>query len=184
MPDHPVSTAWPPLPYQDWQPTKQTLHRYVQMVGKVRMALVPARNHWWHVTLYVSTRGLTTGPMPLEGARTAEVEFDFVDHELRVRSSDGRTAGFALRDRLACAHFYRDLFQALGEVGVEVEIHPEPYDLGESPAFPDDTAHDSYDADAVERWWTILRATDGVLARFAVPLQRQDEPDPDLLARP
>ncbi len=166
MPDHPVSTAWPPLPYQDWQPTKQTLHRYVQMVGKVRMALVPARNHWWHVTLYVSARGLTTGPMPLEGARTAEVEFDFVDHEVRVRSSDGGTAGFALRDRLACAHFYRDLFQALGEVGVEVEIHPEPYDLGESPAFPDDTAHDSYDADAVERWWTILRAADGALARF------------------
>ncbi len=166
MPDSRASTAWPPLPYEDWQPTKQTLHRYAQMVGKVRMALVPFRNHWWHATLYVSTRGLTTGPMPLEGARTAEIEFDFVDHELRVRSSDGRSAGFPLRDRLACAHFYRDLFGALAEVGVDVEIRAEPFDLGDSPAFPDDTEHDSYDADAVERWWTILRATDGVLARF------------------
>ncbi len=167
MPRRPVSTAWPPLPYQDWQPTKQTLHRYVQMVGKVRMALMPFRNHWWHVTLYVSTRGLTTGPMPVGDGRTVEVEFDLIGHELRVRSSDGRAAGFPLRDRLACADFYRDLFAALREVGVEVEIHPEPFDLGDSPAFPDDTEHDSYDADAVERWWTVLRSTDGVLAGFA-----------------
>ena len=165
--DSVVMPTWPALPYEDWKPTKQTLHRYAQMVGKVRMALVQPRNHWWHVTLYVSTRGLTTGPMPVGDGRTAEVELDFLGHELRVRSSDGRSAGFALRDRLACAHFYRDLFQALSEVGVDVEIHPEPFDLGDSPAFPDDTEHDSYDANAVERWWAILRATDGVLAGFA-----------------
>ena len=131
------------------------------------MALMPFRNHWWHVTLYVSARGLTTGPMPLAGGRTAEIEFDLVDHELRVRASDGRSASFPLRDRLACAHFYRDLFGALGEVGVDVEIHPEPYDLGDSPAFPHDTDHDSYDAHAVERWWAILRSTHGALAAFA-----------------
>ena len=159
-------TDWPPLPYRDWQPTKETLHRYAQIVGKVRMSLVPFRNHWWHVTLYVSTRGLTTGPMPY-GDLSVEVEFDFVDHHLRVRTSEGGSAGFPLRDRTPCARFYADLFSSLEQVGVRVEINPKPFDLGDSPAFPDDTLHDSYDAGAVERWWRILRLTDHTLARFA-----------------
>jgi Family of unknown function (DUF5996) len=158
--------AWPPLPYEAWTPTKQTVHRYAQMVGKLRMSLVPFRNHWWHVTLYVSARGLTTGPMPY-GDLTVEVEFDFVDHRLGIRTSEGRTAGFPLRDRLSCASFYGDLFAALRGVGVEATIRPEPFDLGDSPAFPQDTENDSYDPDAVERWWRILRLTDHVLARFA-----------------
>jgi hypothetical protein len=157
--------AWPALPFADWEPTKQTLHRYAQIVGKVRMALVPPLNHWWHATLYVSARGLRTGPMPY-GDRTVEIELDFVDHRLAVRASDGRTAGFALRERPACAHFYEDLFGALGDVGVTVAINPQPFDLGDSPAFPDDTEHHSYDADAVERFWAILRSTDAVLAEF------------------
>jgi hypothetical protein len=158
--------AWPALPYEDWKPTKETLHRFTQMVGKVRMGLVPFRNHWWHVTLYVSAHGLTTGPMPC-GDLTAEIELDFVDHRLHVRTSRGRAASFPLRERLSCAQFYRDLFAALGDVGVEIAIHPRPFDLGDSPAFPDDTIHDSYDAVAVERWWRILRLTDQVLATLA-----------------
>src|SRR6476660_6753868 len=80
---------WPPLPYQDWRPTKETLHRYVQIVGKVRMSLVPFRNHWWHVTLYVSTRGVTTGPMPY-GDLSVEIELDLVEHRVWVLASDGR----------------------------------------------------------------------------------------------
>jgi hypothetical protein len=161
-----ASRSWPSLPYEDWEPTKQTLHRYCQIVGKVRMALVPPRNHWWHVTLYASARGVTTGPMPCAD-ETAEIELDLVEHRLNVRTSAGRTAGFPLRDRLSCATFYADLFAALRDVGVEAEIHAEPYDLGDSPAFPEDTMHDSYDAGAVERWWRILRLTDQVLAVFA-----------------
>jgi hypothetical protein len=160
-----VAGKWPALPYEDWRPTKETLHRFAQMVGKVRMALVPPRNHWWHVTLYVSAHGLTTGPMPY-GGLTAEIELDFVDHRVQVRTSQGRRASFALRDRLPCARFYSDLFTALRDVGVDVEIHAEPFDLGDSPAFADDTEHDSYDADAVERFWAILRRTDEVLAAF------------------
>jgi len=156
--------SWPALPYADWEPTKQTLHRYAQIVGKVRMALVPFRNHWWHVTLYVSARGLTTGPMPY-GDETVEIEFDFLAHRLQVRSSDGREAGFALRDRLPCAQFYEDLFAALREVGVEVEILAKPYDL-DGPAFPDDTTHESYDADAVERYWHVLRLTVATIDAF------------------
>jgi len=161
-----MTEPWPPLPYADWEPTKQTLHRFAQMVGKVRMSLVPFRNHWWHVTLYVSAHGVTTGPMPC-GDLTAEIEFDFVDHRLHVRTSAGDSAGFPLRDRVPCAVFYADLMTALDEVGVRVAIDPRPFDLGDSPAFPDDTLHDSYDADAVERWWRILRLTDHALARFA-----------------
>jgi Family of unknown function (DUF5996) len=157
--------AWPALPYADWEPTKQTLHRYAQILGKVRMALVPPLNHWWHVTLYVSARGLETGPMPY-GDRTVEIGLDFLDHRLHVRSSDGQTAAFALYDRLACAGFYAHLFAALRDVGVEAAIHARPFDLGDSPPFPDDTLHDSYDADAVERFWTILRLTDATLATF------------------
>jgi hypothetical protein len=157
--------SWPALPYAEWEPTKQTLHRYAQIVGKLRMALVPPLNHWWHVTLYVSACGLTTGPMPA-GDRTAEIELDFVDHRVGVRTSDGLTAGFPLRERPACADFYAALFAALGDVGVEVRIDAKPFDLGDSPPFPDDTEHDSYDADAVERCWTILRLTDAALATF------------------
>ena len=156
---------WPALPYAEWEPTKQTLHRYAQIVGKVRMALVPPLNHWWHVTLYVSARGLTTGPMP-HGDETAEIELDFVDHRVQVRASGGRTAGFPLRDRFACARFYDDLFAALRDVGVDAKIDARPFDLGDSPPFPDDTLHDRYDAGAVERFWTILRVTDAALATF------------------
>ena len=156
---------WPELPYADWEPTKQTLHRYAQIVGKIRMELVPPRNHWWHVTLYVTARGLSTGPMPA-GDRDVEILLDFLDHSLRVVTSDGGTRELDLTHRPACADFYRDLFAALDELGVDVTINPEPFDLGESPAFPEDTLHDSYDADAVNRFWRILASTQRALAGF------------------
>jgi hypothetical protein len=140
--------TWPALPYEDWEPTKQTLHRYTQIVGKVRMALVPFRNHWWHVTLYVTARGLSTGPMPY-GDLDVEIAFDLLEHRLHVLTSHGRARELDLTHRPACATFYRELFAALDELGVRVDIHPQPFDLGDSPAFPDDTLHDSYDAGAV-----------------------------------
>jgi hypothetical protein len=160
-----ATISWPELPYVDWLATKETVHRYVQIVGKLRMSLVPFRNHWWHVTLYPSVTGLTTGPMPYGGV-AVEVEFDFVEHRLNARTSEGLVAGFALRDGLSIAAFYEQLFLSLREVGVEPTIRAEPFDLGDSPPFPDDTAHHSYDADAVERWWRVLRLTDQVLMRF------------------
>jgi hypothetical protein len=163
---HLVEAHWPPLPYQDWEPTKQTLHRYTQIVGKIRMALVPFRNHWWHVTLRPATRGLTTGPMPY-GPREVEILLDLLDHRLVVSTSDGQDRDLPLGRRPACADFYGDLFSALHEVGVEVDIHPEPFDLGDSPAFADDRVHDSYDADAVTRYWRVLAGTQHVLAEFA-----------------
>ena len=143
---------WPPLPYEDWLPTKQTVHRYTQMVGKVRMALVPFRNHWWHVTLYVTARGLSTGPMPA-GDREAEIAFDLVDHRLVVTTSDGGHRALDLTRRPACADVYADLFAALD-------------DLGDSPPFDEDREHRDYDPDAVHRWWRVLAMTQRVLDRF------------------
>jgi len=156
---------WPELPYDTWEPTKQTLHRYAQIVGKVRMALVPPRNHWWHVTLYVTGRGLSTGPMPYE-ERDVTVDFDLLEHRLLVSSSDGRQSAFPLAHRPACADFYSDFFGALAELGVSVDIVPEPFDLGDSPPLDSDRVNASYDADAVERYWRILASTQRVLNRF------------------
>lgn len=156
---------WPRLPYEPWKPTKETLHRYAQIVGKVRMALTPPLNHWWHVTLYVTERGLTTGPMPYEGGDVT-VELDLLEHHAHVRASDGSQAGFPLPDRPACADFYAALFGALAEVGVGVDIHPEPFDLGDSPPLDRDRINASYDAEAIQRYWRILAATQRVLERF------------------
>jgi hypothetical protein len=159
------TTAWPELPYEAWEPTKQTLHRYTQIVGKVRMALVPPRNHWWHVTLSVTERGLSTGPMPYED-RDVTVDFDLLENQLFVSASDGRQASFALAHRPACADFYSDFFGALDKVGISVDIHPEPFDLGDTPALNVDRVNASYDADAVERYWRILASAQRVLNRF------------------
>ncbi|HWT93445.1 MAG TPA: DUF5996 family protein [Solirubrobacteraceae bacterium] len=155
-------SLWPELPYDEWKPTKETLHRYAQMIGKIRMALVPPLNHWWHVTLLVSARGITTGPMPFEG-RTVEIELDVLEPAVHVRTSDGRTARFALHDGLSCAAFHERLDAALGEAGVVVPVPEQPYELGDSPPFPDDTVHDRYDAEAVVRWWDAMRRTAQVL---------------------
>jgi len=161
-----MSAAWPDLPYGEWEPTKQTVHRLTQIVGKVRMALVPFQNHWWHVTLHPSATGLTTGLMP-HGDRSVEIALDLLVHRVDVRASDGRRAGFDLRDGTPCATLYLRLFAALAEVGVSVDINPRPFDLGDSPSLDADTVHDAYDADAVTRWWTVLRRTEHVLLRFA-----------------
>jgi len=96
-----------------------------------------------------------------------EIVFDLLDHRLLVTTSDGREEGFDLSVRPACADFYRQLLAALHELGVDVDIRPEPFDLGDGPAFPADTIHDSYDADAVTRFWQILSSTTRVLAEFA-----------------
>lgn len=157
---------WPALPLEAWADTKRTLHRYCQIVGKVRMGLVPFRNHWWHVTLYPDTRGLTTGPMPAPDGRAVEIALDFVDHRLVVSASDGRDASFALADGLACMDFYTQLFRALQRLGVDAEIHPAPFDL-EGPLLSEDREHDAYDAGAVHRFWTILRGVTDVLGEFA-----------------
>jgi Family of unknown function (DUF5996) len=158
--------GWPPLPLAGWRPTKETLHRYCQIVGKVRMALTPPLNHWWHVTLRPSARGLTTGPMPC-AVGAAEIELDLVAHRLVARTSAGGSRELALYDGLTVADFHDGLFASLAALGVSCAIVPTPFDLGDGPAFPDDREHRSYDAEAVGRWWAVIRATADAFGEFS-----------------
>jgi hypothetical protein len=158
--------SWPRLTREGWGRTQPTLHRYLQVVGKIRMSLVPPRQNWWHTTLRLATRGLTTGPMP-HGDRQVEIALDLLDHRLTVHTSDGQERCFDLGIRPACADFYRDLMAALEDLGVHVEIRPFPYDLGPGPSFADDTVHASYDAGAVTAYWEALAGTGDVLEEFA-----------------
>lgn len=161
-----MTANWPDLPFADWRPTKETLHRWCQIVGKVRLDLVPFRNHWWHVPLYVSTRGLTTGSMPANGRRVS-VDMDFVGHRVTAHDSLGTERTFRLEDGLTVSEFYEQLLGALSQCGVTPAIRPVPFDLADSPAFPDDGAHASYQRDAVERFHRLLGSIDEVLHRFA-----------------
>ena len=169
---------FPPLPLEDWRATKHTLHLYLQIVGKVRMALMPKRNHWWHVPLYVDAHGLTTRPIPApDGARVFEIRFDVLEHRLCVQSSDGGDEAFALEDGLSVAAFYRQLFEALKAIGVEANIHAEPYDHPDSTTpFADDTEHDAYSAAHVRRFWRILTQVEPVFQRFRGPFVGKSTP--------
>ena len=162
----PGADAWPPLPFEEWRPTKDTLHRWCQIVGKVRMTLTPPLNHWWHVTLRVSARGVTTGPMPCAPG-LVEIELDLVAHRAVVRTSEGATRDFALHDGLSVAAFHERLRDALAAVGVHCVIQPTPFDLPDGTPFPDDEEHRSYDADAVGRWWAVLRSAADALGEFS-----------------
>ena len=161
-----VDERWPALPLDGWRATRDTLHRYCQMVGKVRLALAPFRNHWWHVTLQVSTDGLTTGPMPVGDGRTAEVRINLRDSAVQVTDSSGGMRTFGLRQPFACADFHDQLFAALGALDITAHIDPRPYDL-DGPAFAEDWGNDTYDAEAAARYWQVLRSSARVLEEFA-----------------
>lgn len=155
---------WPELHYADWADTCETLHMWAQIAGKIRMAKTPPVNHYWHVPLYVTTRGLGTSPIP-DGARTFSIDFDFVDHALRIDTSDGARRDFALRP-MSVADFYARVMAALRDLGVGVAINTIPSEVAEPIAFENDTVHASYDADAVERFWRILVSVCSVLGEF------------------
>jgi hypothetical protein len=157
-------SPWPALPLAGWADTCATLHMWTQVVGKVRLALAPPVNHWWHITLATTARGLTTSPMPY-GPGTLEIAFDFVDHRLRLETSDGRSRTIALEPRTV-ADFYREFVQALRELEVAVRIWPTPVEVPAPIRFDQDVQHHSYDRDAVERWWQALLDVDVVLKEF------------------
>jgi len=155
---------WPPLAYDDWSDTAETLHMWIQIVGKVRMALTPPVNHWWHVPLYVTARGLSTSPMPV-GGRSLEIEFDFLAHELRLTCSDGRAEAFALTE-MSVAQFYVRALAALRRLGVEARIWTTPCEVEGPIAFEHDEVHRSYDPDAAQRFWRVLVQTQRVMQTF------------------
>jgi hypothetical protein len=157
----------PPLPLESWEATKDTLHLWAQIVGKMRLASSPARNHWWHATLYVDVRGLTTRRMHSPDGVAFEIDFDFVDHRLVVKTDTGAIEWFELHDGLSVARFDEELHATLTRLGVDVDIRETPFGVPTTTPFPEDSKHASYDRDAVERFWTILGWTDSVFEEFA-----------------
>jgi hypothetical protein len=155
---------WPELPYAAWKDTLETLHRWTQIVGKVRLKLTPWLNHSWHVTLYVTARGLSSGPIPVEG-RTLELEFDFIDHVLWLRSSDGHVRQLVLRP-ISVAEFHADVMMTLSGLGVDVRINTLPNEIADAVRFPDDRGHASFDRNAAGRFHRVLLASHDVFAHF------------------
>lgn len=160
----PSTVVWPPLPLDGWQDTYTALHLWTQMAGKTRLALAPMQNHWWHTALYVSSRGLGTSPIPF-GERTFELDFDFLDHRLVARTSDGATRTLPLVAQ-PVADFYREYLALLRSLDLEVRIRPIPTEMAEAIPFSEDRVHRSYDADAAQRCWRALVQADRVLKEF------------------
>ena len=156
--------AWPELDYAAWQDSCATLHLWTQIIGKIRLAQMPAVNHWWHVPLYLTARGLTTGAMPHDGL-TFQIDFDFIDHRLRIAASDGREDGFALAP-ISVAAFYREVAGRLQGLGLPVRIWTTPVEIADPIPFEQDHIHAAYDADKVNRFWRVLAEIDQVFRVF------------------
>jgi len=159
-----TNPAWPELPLEAWQDTYDTLHMWTQIVGKIRMTLTPLINHWWNVTLYVSSRGLTTSPIPY-GPGIFEMRFDFLSHQLVIETSEGATKTLELAPRTV-ADFYRELMSTVHSLGIDVEIHTTPDEVSNPIPFEQDQVHKSYDRSSVERFFRILVLVDTVLKDF------------------
>jgi len=158
------SESWPPLPLHEWQDTYRTLHMWTQIVGKIRMTLSPPLNQWWHVTLYVNSRGLTTRPVPYPPG-LFEIQFDFLQHQLTVRSSEGAKVSRPLRAESVAA-FYEGLFATLRSLGISVDIDRKPQEVADPVPFDRDTANGSYDPEYARRFWRILVSSSKVFERF------------------
>lgn len=160
----PDNTSWPALPFHDWKDTCATLHLWSQVVGKVRLVQTPWLNHSWHVPFYLTARGLTTSPIPY-GSRTFEVEFDFIDHLLRISTSDGLAKAMGLQPK-SVASFYREFFACLSGLGFDIQIRSTPNEIADAIPFEQDDRHASYDAAAANRFWRALVQADRVMKEF------------------
>jgi hypothetical protein len=161
---HTNPEPWPSLPLEAWAETCATLQLWTQIVGKVRLAQSPWVNHSWHVTLYVTARGLTTSPIP-HGIRTFQIDFDFIAHQLLVQSSDGGIGGFALEPQ-SVATFYRRLMEEMEKLGLHVDIYRMPNEIENPIRFDQDETHRSYDPEYANRFWRILVQADRVFKEF------------------
>jgi hypothetical protein len=163
----PDEAVWPPLPLAEWRDTYDTLQLWTQIVGKVRLMLSPPVNHWWQVTLYLTARGLTTSPIPY-GNRVFEIDFDFIDHQLRILTAEGAVRTLALEPR-SVADFYHEFMARLHELGLDVRIRTRPCETAGTIPFDQDHEHATYDADAAHRFWRILLQADRVFKEFRAP---------------
>jgi Family of unknown function (DUF5996) len=159
-----MMNGWPELPLDAWRDTKETLHRWTQVVGKIRMTLTPLVNHWWNVPLYVTARGLTTSEIPY-GDRWFDMEFDFISHVLRVRTNDGGEHGIPLGPR-SVADLHDETFRVLSSLDIVCRIWPVPVEIENPVPLDRDEQHRAYDRESVERFWRILALTHGVFTNF------------------
>jgi hypothetical protein len=155
---------WPALDYPAWQDSCATLHRWTQIVGKIRLAQAVPVNHWWHVPLYLTARGLTTSAMPHRD-RTFQIDFDFIDHRLDIAASDGRGDSLALVPR-SVADFYAEITARLDALGLPVRVWTMPVEIPDPIRFEEDHAHAAYDPDRVNRFWRALAQIDQVFKGF------------------
>jgi hypothetical protein len=155
---------WPALPLEAWRPTRETLHMWTQIVGKVRLALCTPVNHWWHVPLYLTTRGLTTALMP-HGTRDLQIDFDLTSHQLVVDTSDGRRATLPLAGQ-SVASFYGALMATLERLDVPVHVWPVPVEVSDRTPFDRDDRHAAYDPEYAHRFWRVLRLAARALERL------------------
>ncbi|NKY58271.1 DUF5996 family protein [Nocardia flavorosea] len=155
---------WPALEVAEWADTRDTLHMWTQIIGKLRLARAPAVNHWWHVPLYVSARGLTTSAIPCEHGMF-DIEFDFIDHQLHIRTSTGARHRINLEPKSVAA-FYAEVTAALHALGIDIDILARPVEVDPAIPFAEDTTHATYDRDHAHDFWRQLLAADRVLNRF------------------
>ncbi|MEZ4546800.1 MAG: DUF5996 family protein [Thermodesulfobacteriota bacterium] len=155
---------WPSLPLGEWKDTAATLHMWTQIIGKIRLSQTPWINHSWHVTLYVTSRGLTTSPIPY-GLKTFQIDFDFIDHKLVIETSDGNVRLLDLRPRTV-ADFYSQVMSSLKSLGIDVAIHTTPNEIPDPIPFEEDHKNASYDADYANRFWRVLVQTDRIFKEF------------------
>lgn len=157
----------PSLPLEAWATTKDTLHLWLQVVGKIKLAYVPPRNHWWHVTLHLDVRGLTTGRIPVDETKRFEIRFDLVEHFVSITTNTGAEERLDLHDGISVAAFDGEIHAMLERLGVDVAIVESPYGVPITTAFTEDEEHASYDRDAVMRFWRILDWSDTVFEAFS-----------------
>ena len=156
--------TWPALPFAEWKETAKTLHMWTQVIGKVRLALTPWTNHSWHVTLYLTARGLTTSPIPFRD-RILEIRFDFVSHELRLLTSDGGLKTIPLRSQ-SVAQFYHTVMDALRGLEIEVQINTTPNEVDPAIPFEKNETDSAYDPEFANRFWRVLLQSDRVFKEF------------------
>jgi Family of unknown function (DUF5996) len=159
-----ASNQWPALPFAEWKDTAVTLHMWTQIIGKIRLTLSPWTNHSWHVTLYVTSRGLTTSPIP-HGSVTFEIQFDFIDHQLLIDKSDGARRTIPLKPQ-SVAEFYRAVMKTLSDLELPVTINTVPNEIENPIPFDQDEEHRSYDREYANRFWRVLVQSDRVFKEF------------------
>ena len=164
----PKKIALPSLPLEEWEQSKITLNYFLQVVGKVRLHLMPRKNHWWYVTFYLSPCGLTTHPIPLDnGLNTFEITFNFIHHRVELITSRGEQDHFNLENGLSVAAFYQKILGMLAKVGLELEINEIPIDMPSDASFADITEFDSYQREHIEKFWRVLTWVDHVFKEFS-----------------